>query len=179
MPDEPQSQGASVEEERGDAQNDARGEAQNDERGDAQNDDDRREQRRAPIELKVEYKRLNTFFFDYTRNISKGGTFIHTERPLPIGTMFVFRLSLPTLDQPLELRGEVRWVVRAGQPLEAKASSGPVPAPVLAQEPGMGIRFVYDGPEPRLRFERVVEGLMVNSLGPHIYEKLIKTEPER
>ena len=63
-------------------------------------DDERREQRRAPIELKVEYKRLNTFFFDYTRNISKGGTFIHTERPLPIGTVFVFQLRLPTLDAP-------------------------------------------------------------------------------
>ena len=39
-------------------------------------DGERREASRAPIELKVEYKKLNTFFADYTRNISKGGTFI-------------------------------------------------------------------------------------------------------
>jgi len=38
---------------------------------DAEND--RRREARAPIELKVEYKRLNTFFYDYTKNISRGG----------------------------------------------------------------------------------------------------------
>ena len=42
---------------------------------------DRRIGSRQAIELSVEYKRLNTFFADYTRNISKGGTFIRTERP--------------------------------------------------------------------------------------------------
>jgi len=38
--------------------------------------EDKRQTERVPIELKVEYKRLNTFFSDYTKNISKGGTFI-------------------------------------------------------------------------------------------------------
>ncbi|HKO52206.1 MAG TPA: PilZ domain-containing protein, partial [Polyangiaceae bacterium] len=52
--------------------------------------DDRRSGFRAPIELKVEYKRLNTFFADYTKNISRGGTFIATDKPLPVGTDFVF-----------------------------------------------------------------------------------------
>jgi hypothetical protein len=51
-------------------------------------DTDRRREQRAPIELKVEYKRLNTFFYDYTKNISKGGTFIKTDKPLDIGTVF-------------------------------------------------------------------------------------------
>ena len=58
---------------------------------------DRRREARAPIELKVEYKRLNTFFYDYTKNISKGGTFIKTEKPLDIGTIFLFKLMLPTI----------------------------------------------------------------------------------
>jgi uncharacterized protein (TIGR02266 family) len=61
---------------------------------------------RAPIELKVEYKRQNAFFADYTRNISRGGTFIRTTRPLPIGTEFVFKLFVPKLDEPLRLIGE-------------------------------------------------------------------------
>jgi hypothetical protein len=34
---------------------------------------ERRAETRRPIELKVEYKRLNTFFADYTKNISRGG----------------------------------------------------------------------------------------------------------
>ena len=31
------------------------------------------------IELTVEYKRMNAFFADYTKNISRGGTFIRTD----------------------------------------------------------------------------------------------------
>ena len=72
--------------------------------------DDRRDASRAPIELKVEYKRLNTFFADYTRNISRGGTFIRTDRPLDIGTEFVFALVVPHVGEPLRLKGRVQWV---------------------------------------------------------------------
>ncbi|HEY3237171.1 MAG TPA: PilZ domain-containing protein, partial [Polyangiaceae bacterium] len=68
---------------------------------------ERRRYDRAPIELKVEYKRLNSFFADYTKNISRGGTFIGTEKPLPVGTEFVFALEIPALQKPLELRGKV------------------------------------------------------------------------
>src|SRR5205085_5574974 len=76
-------------------------------------DDDRRREARAPIELKVQYERLNTFFYDYTKNISKGGTFIKTAKPLPVGTIFSFKLVVPGLTEPLKLTGEVKWVVDA------------------------------------------------------------------
>ena len=66
---------------------------------------------RTPIDLKVDYKRLNTFFADYTKNISKGGTFIRTTKPLDVGTEFVFVLSVPTHNTHLELKGEVVWIV--------------------------------------------------------------------
>ena len=87
-------------------------------------DDDRRREARAPIELKVEYKRLNTFFYDYTKNISKGGTFIKTEKPLDVGTIFLFKLMLPMQTEPLALRGEVRWVVKDGSPLPPQVAEG-------------------------------------------------------
>src|SRR5207237_8647570 len=71
---------------------------------------------RAAITLKVDYKRLNSFFADYTKNISKGGTFIRTTKPLDVGTEFVFVLNMPepSLDGAalkLELTGVVKWVV--------------------------------------------------------------------
>ena len=72
---------------------------------------DRRNNNRHAIELSVEYKRLNTFFADYTRNISKGGTFIRTERPLDVTTEFVFALTIRGLAEPLRLRGRVKWIV--------------------------------------------------------------------
>jgi type IV pilus assembly protein PilZ len=129
-------------------------------------DKDRRREARAPIELKVEYKRLNTFFYDYTKNISKGGTFIKTERPLDIGTIFLFKLMVPSREEPIALRGEVRWVIKEGSPRPPD-----VPAD---HEPGMGIRFVYDDDQHRDRLEQVVEKMMVESLGPLIFSRLVK-----
>ncbi len=54
---------------------------------------DRRKHQRAPIELKVQYWRFNSFFSDYAKNISKGGLFIQTPKPL---------------------RGEVKWIESQG-----------------------------------------------------------------
>jgi type IV pilus assembly protein PilZ len=129
-------------------------------------DSERRREGRAPIELKVEYKRLNTFFYDYTKNISKGGTFIKTDKPLDVGTVFLFRLQLPAQAAPLAFRGEVRWVVKEGEPLP--------PGIPVGHELGMGIRFVYDNPEQSLALERIVEKMMVDSLGQLIYSQLVK-----
>ncbi|MBI4512355.1 MAG: TIGR02266 family protein [Deltaproteobacteria bacterium] len=126
---------------------------------------DRREHLRAPIELKVEYKKLNTFFADYTKNICKGGTFIKTKKPLDVGTEFVFKLLVPKLEEPLALRGEVRWVVREGEP--------PPPGVDPDQEPGMGIRFIYASDDERQAIEEIVEKLMIDSLGQLVYSKLM------
>ena len=113
-----------------------------------------------PIALKVEYKRLNSFFADYTRNISRGGTFIRTSNPLAIGTEFMFHLKVPSLEKPLSIKGKVQWVV-------------PESSATAEQEPGMGIGFVYDSEADRDKIATTVEKLMVSQLGPVLYEKLI------
>jgi len=125
--------------------------------------EDRRVDARAPIELKVEYKRLNTFFADYTKNISRGGTFIRTNRPLPVGTEFVFKLYVPHLTDALRIQGEVQWIVT-----EADVAAGHQP------EPGMGIRFTYKIGSSREEVDRVVERLMVDSLGQRLYTRLME-----
>jgi type IV pilus assembly protein PilZ len=135
------------------------------ENGNGANGTDRREHFRAPIELKVEYKKLNTFFADYTKNICKGGTFIRTKKPLDIGTEFLFKLSVPNLTEPLALRGQVKWVMREGEPPPEGVPEG--------HEPGMGIRFIYENDEQREAVEKTVEKLMVDSLGPLLYTKLM------
>ncbi|MDQ3037178.1 MAG: TIGR02266 family protein [Myxococcota bacterium] len=112
------------------------------------------------IELSVEYKRLNAFFADYTKNISRGGTFIRTDKPLSIGTEFVFKLHVPGLEQPLPLRGRVQWIVEPAQATEE-------------QEAGMGIGFVWESEAERERIANHVEKLMVGSLGAVIYDKLV------
>jgi type IV pilus assembly protein PilZ len=123
-------------------------------------DDRRSSGLRAPIELKVEYKRLNSFFADYTKNISRGGTFIRTDRPLDIGTDFVFKLGIPTLGEPLVLQGKVQWIITPEQATPE-------------QEAGMGIGFVFATEAERQRVEGAVERLMIDNLGPVLYGKLM------
>jgi len=117
-----------------------------------------REHGRAPIELRVDYKKLNSFFADYTKNISKGGTFIKTKKTLPIGTRFLFRLTVPGLSQPFELNGEVVHAAASGD------------------DAGMGIRFVWYEASRKVEFESVVEGLMRESLGPLVAQRLLRKQ---
>lgn len=124
---------------------------------------ERRVEARRPIELKVEYKRLNTFFADYTKNISRGGTFIKTSRPLPIGTEFLFKLFVPGRGEPLTIHGEVQRIIDASADEEA----------------GMAIRFVYREGDPQAEIARVVEGMMTESFGPRIYARLMDHTTKR
>jgi len=117
---------------------------------------------RAPISLQVEYKKMNTFFSDYTKNISKGGTFIKTERPLKIGTEFLFKLVIPALREPVQIRGRVAWVNTETEQQRPEVA-----------ENGMGIRFIYADDKEREHFEGIVEGLMKQSLGDVVYERLM------
>jgi type IV pilus assembly protein PilZ len=116
---------------------------------------DRREHARAPVELQVAYEKLNSFFADYTKNISKGGTFIRTTRTVPLGTEFRFRLVVPGRASPFELDGVV---IRNG-------SDG--------EEPGVGIRFRWGDEARRREFEAVVEAMMTASFGPVVARQLI------
>jgi type IV pilus assembly protein PilZ len=110
---------------------------------------------RAPIELRVDYKKLNSFFADYTKNISKGGTFIKTDKPLAVGTRFLFKLTIPRHEPPFELLGEVVWSKPEGE------------------DPGMGIQFIYADEVQQQEFEAIVEKLMSESLGPQLAQKLL------
>lgn len=124
---------------------------------------ERRAAQRAPIELRVEYRRLNMFFADYTRNISKGGTFIHTDRPLPIGTEFMFALTIPSIDKTLSILGKVKWTVSAEEATEDKPA-------------GMGIEFQYRDGQERGRIHAMVERMMVNELGEELAHELLKSD---
>jgi type IV pilus assembly protein PilZ len=126
--------------------------------------DNRRQHSRAPIELKVEYKRLNTFLADYTRNISRGGTFVATAKPLGVGTQFVFALSVPGLGEPLKLTGKVVWTTS-----EDEASP--------ANPAGMGIEFQYRDAQEQAEKEARVERILQSELGEELAEKLLGRPP--
>lgn len=117
---------------------------------------ERREHARKPVELQVAYEQMNAFFADYTKNISKGGTFIRSRRSLPIGTVFRFRLVVPGRAVPFELTGVV------------------VRNQADGDEPGVGIQFRWDDAERRRQFEGAVEAMMTASFGPDVARRLLE-----
>ena len=119
---------------------------------------ERRSSPRHAITLKVDYKRMNTFFADYAKNISKGGTFIRTSKPLDIGTEFVFVLSIPGQADQLQLKGTVMWTVVEEQQAEDRPA-------------GMGIRFNFTDDSERQQLEQFVGKLMADKLGSHVAQK--------
>lgn len=115
-------------------------------------DDDRRQHPRESIELVVRYQRMNTFFADYAKNISRGGTFVATSEPLPPDTEFVFSLGVPELEEPLQLRAKVMWTTAPEVATKARPA-------------GMGIQFQYLDAEERRRTEGLIERMIVDQLG--------------
>jgi type IV pilus assembly protein PilZ len=123
-------------------------------------DDERRRDARESIELVVRYQRMNTFFADYAKNISRGGTFVATPEPLPPDTEFVFSIGVPELPSPLQLRAKVMWMTTAD-------------AASKVQPPGMGIQFQYHDADERRRTEGLIERLMVKQLGKRHAERIL------
>jgi uncharacterized protein (TIGR02266 family) len=101
---------------------------------------DRRKEPRQPVTLVVEYEGIDDLIADYTENLSRGGTFVHTDRRFEEGTPVQLVLSFPGLLKPISIGGVVRWS-RAGE-----------------EQPGVGIEFSqYDDQQQRL--ERVIKAL--------------------
>ena len=59
--------------------------------------------------LFVEYEGADDLIGDFTENLSTGGTFVATNRALPIGTRVQLVLSFPGLLEPIAIEGMVRW----------------------------------------------------------------------
>lgn len=104
--------------------------------------DDRRHKDREPVVLVVDYEGVDDLVGDYTENLSTGGTFIHTERPMEPGTYVELVLSFPGLVRPIPINGVVRW---------SRQSSG--------EDPGVGIEFVDMSSEVRRDIENVIRAI--------------------
>ncbi|MFN7131121.1 MAG: TIGR02266 family protein [Myxococcales bacterium] len=109
------------------------------------NDRNKRRADRLHHELLVAYRTVDGFITDWAVNISKGGIFINTRTPLPVGTTVRLIVSLPDAAFPFDLTGRVARVS------EFDNSSNEVP--------GMGIEFVDVDDDKKNRIERFVDKL--------------------
>jgi len=88
---------------------------------------DRRKHPRKEVWIEIHYQHLDDFFYDYAINLSRGGMFIKTAKPIAIGTEIKLRFTIPGHKEVIETRGKIVRVV--------KPDHGP------GHAPGMGIEF--------------------------------------
>src|ERR1041384_2280196 len=72
------------------------------------NGEEKRRAAREPVTLFVEYDGADDLIGDFTDNLSSGGTFVTTNRSLPVGTHVQLVLSFPGLIEPIAIDGTVR-----------------------------------------------------------------------
>ena len=64
---------------------------------------------RVGMVLEVRYRNAGQFLVSYCTNLSRGGLFVSTRTPEPIGTELVLSLRVPGRVVPVSLRARVRW----------------------------------------------------------------------
>jgi len=118
----------------------------------------RRDNIRVPINMRVRYGSGEIFAHNYIKNLSSGGVFIATKKPLPLDT--VVKLILVFEEEHLELKveGKVVWEnTKSGTAFDKKKM-------------GMGIKFTKVDSETR----DAIDDLIHDTIDEHI-----KREQER
>jgi uncharacterized protein (TIGR02266 family) len=107
--------------------------------------DNTRRAARLQHEIPVAYKSVGSFLSDWATNISQGGLFINTRKPLPVGTAVTILIQLPGASFPCELVGRVTRVAE----FDNHAN----------MVPGMGIEFTGLEDARRQEIDAFVERL--------------------
>ena len=107
--------------------------------------DNKRRSNRLQHELPVAYRSVGSFLTDWATNISHGGMFINTRKPLPVGTEVRILIQLPMVEFPVGLNGRVTRVAEFDNQANVV--------------PGMGIQFTDVDPSKRHQIESLVARL--------------------
>jgi len=102
------------------------------------------EKRDAPrtfIKIKINIEGEGAYLYDYSHDMSEGGIFIATGKPLSVGEKIKLKFILPELLEEIEADGEVTWVNPPGS----------VDPPA-----GMGIKFVDVSDEEKAHIQDVI-----------------------
>jgi uncharacterized protein (TIGR02266 family) len=107
--------------------------------------DNKRKALRLQHELPVAYRSVGSFISDWATNISQGGIFINSRKPLPVGTVVKIIVQLPNAAFPFDLVGRVTRVTA----YDNHSNLGP----------GMGIEFTDVDPVKREKIQAFVDQL--------------------
>lgn len=96
-------------------------------------------------EIPVAYRSVGSFLTDWATNISRGGMFINTRKPLSVGTDVKILLQLPGMSFPYELEGRITRVTEYDNHAN--------------MVPGMGVEFTTVDETKRREIDAFVERL--------------------
>jgi uncharacterized protein (TIGR02266 family) len=116
--------------------------------------EDRRESLRVDMQLAVYFKDAVTFEQSYVKDISDGGMFIETDRPLTGGE-------------------QIDLVVHVGEPFKSVAARVEVVWVNTGSARGAGVRFLELSPEGRTAINELIHG----ALASKVKRKLGSTKP--
>jgi molecular chaperone DnaK len=98
---------------------------------------ERRQHSRMPIAMQVRYRSLEAFFYDYAVNISHGGIFIKTRKPLARGAEVELEFEAPGASKKFKSRGQVVRVIFPGEDEMEPAGMGIEFEPLSAEDKAM------------------------------------------
>jgi Tfp pilus assembly protein PilZ len=75
---------------------------------------------RKTCSIPVSYATYDRVYTNTIKNISQKGVFIETQRPLFVGEELLLSFSMPGIDKPLKVKGEIVQVNRSGIGVEFK-----------------------------------------------------------
>jgi type IV pilus assembly protein PilZ len=114
-----------------------------------------RQEQRYPVNLRVDYSTRDAFIANRITNLSKGGLFIPTEKPLPVHAELDLVLTLPERAEHIQARGRVIWNYDI-----RKGTSRVIP--------GMGIKFVDMSPDDKQKLADYIETLPATPQPPSV-----------
>ena len=71
---------------------------------------EKRAAKRKEVITEVTFESETNFYTGFTVDISAGGLFVVTWDLVPIGTKINISLTLPNVEKPISVEGQVRWV---------------------------------------------------------------------
>jgi uncharacterized protein (TIGR02266 family) len=105
----------------------------------------KRQAARLHHQIPVAYRSVGTFLSDWATNISQGGLFINTRKPLPVGTVVRVLIQLPGEQFPATLDGKVTRMIEFDN--------------AHNQVPGMAVQFTSVDEARRDMLEQFVQRL--------------------
>ena len=112
---------------------------------------ERRKELRVPAAIRVRYHAEQTFVNNYIHNLSKGGIFVSTPKPLPLNSHLKLKLIFQDKDKEIEVEGKVVWENTQKQARQD------------ITRPGMGVKFTKISDEAQAMIDDLIHDNITES----------------